>query len=501
MISLTLGAVFGNWPMWGGDPTHQGVQLMKGAMDVPVVKWSYQSGNAVEWQFSAVEDVDGDGRVEVVMGNDDGVVFALDGATGGEEWRFQAGDRVESAPAVGDVDGDGTPEVVFGCYDKNVYCLNGATGEEEWHYSALYWLNGAPTIADVDGDGREEVLITSRDTRIYCLNGEDGSVAWFYGTGNSAETSPAVADVNGDGQLEVLAGSRDGRMYCLRGSDGALLWSFSTGSVLRGSPAAVDVNRDGRVEVLFGSGNTFYCLRGSDGALLWSFSPSNGEFQANPSLANVDDDRAFEVFVGNHDSTLYCLDGATGELQWSQKFPSDVHTPGALVDIDGDDQWEVLVPQLTTDTLYCLNAENGSLLWKMAFTGSEDVHAPFSADLDADGCAEVIVATHDPDQQGYRVFALDDPYGATNCGQSLGFQEGSAPEERLWVSGGTVWLRSSGGNVSLEVYDLSGRLYRVLFRGKLPAGEYSFEPSLKGGAYLVVLREGDRVSSAPLLGR
>jgi outer membrane protein assembly factor BamB len=53
-----------------------------------------------------------------------GKVYALDAATGTEQWRFQTGGHVHSSPVV--VDGT----VYVGSWDGNVYALTG--GNQQW---------------------------------------------------------------------------------------------------------------------------------------------------------------------------------------------------------------------------------------------------------------------------------------------------------------------------------------------------------------------------------
>jgi hypothetical protein len=67
ILTMCIGAVRGNWPMWGGEPSHQSVQLLKGAITSPVIKWRFGNWSSIEWQFSAIADVDGDGQMEVVV--------------------------------------------------------------------------------------------------------------------------------------------------------------------------------------------------------------------------------------------------------------------------------------------------------------------------------------------------------------------------------------------------------------------------------------------------
>ncbi|MHA1684838.1 MAG: FG-GAP-like repeat-containing protein, partial [Candidatus Heimdallarchaeaceae archaeon] len=72
---------------------------------------------------------DGDGKLEVVVGCDDGYLYTLNGEDGTLLYLYDAGAEypipaVFSSPALGDIDRDGKLEVVVGSYDDNVYAFN-----------------------------------------------------------------------------------------------------------------------------------------------------------------------------------------------------------------------------------------------------------------------------------------------------------------------------------------------------------------------------------------
>jgi outer membrane protein assembly factor BamB len=182
ILTMCIGAVAGKWPTWGGEPSHVSVQLIKGAITTPVIKWRFATGDMVEWQFSTIGDCDGDGQIEVVVGSGDG----------------------------------------------KVYCLRGSDGTQKWSFTTSNEVVSSPAVADVDGDGKTEVVVGSNNNKLYCLRGSDGTQKWAFTTGNEVVSSPAVADVDGDGKLEVVIGSYDGKVYCLRGSDGFQKWNFTT---------------------------------------------------------------------------------------------------------------------------------------------------------------------------------------------------------------------------------------------------------------------------------
>ncbi|MEO0211222.1 MAG: PQQ-binding-like beta-propeller repeat protein [candidate division WOR-3 bacterium] len=497
MFICLLFSVYGTWPMWGADPEHSSVQNMKGAMTTaPVVKWSFLTGHYVEWQNSAIVDVDGDGLTEIVFGSCDYKMYCLNGATGAQKWSFPTGNRIYSSPAVADVDGDGSLEVVFGSDDYKFYCLTGSNGALEWSFTTGNYVDSHPTITDLDGDGLPEIVFGSSDDRLYCLNGSGGQ-KWSFLTGGDVVCAPAVADLDADGDMEVVFGSKDYRVYCVDGATGALEWSFLTGNTVISSPAVADLDGDGVLEAVLGSTDyNVYCVDGATGAQEWLFVTGN-VVVSSPAIADADEDGQLEVFIGSYDMNMYCLDGSSGAAEWASPTSGVwLHTAVSLADVDGDDRLEVMVPnvEMGPDTLYCFNAENGTLCWKRAV--GWDVHSPFPGDIDGDGCIEVIVGTAD-----YYLYALDDPINATGCG-ALGAGENgglNAIEFRPWGRGVSLFLPAEAW-VSLSLYDAGGRLIQNLYDGLLAPGTHTFIPKTGiRGVHLAVLRYQGRTRTVKLI--
>ena len=166
------------WPMFHHDPYHTGLSPLTGDMDTCFFFWSYTTG----W------------------------------------W-------VYSSPALGDIDGDGKLEMVVGSGDLKVYALNGEDGSFLWSYTTDYWISSSPALGDIDGDGKLEVVVGSWDNKVYGLNGENGSFLWSYTTGSNVIESPALGDIDGDGKLEVVVGSDDYKVYGMNGENGSFVWS------------------------------------------------------------------------------------------------------------------------------------------------------------------------------------------------------------------------------------------------------------------------------------
>lgn len=118
-----------------------------------------------------------DGTVYVDVGSD---VRAYEPEGGDELWRVTT-DGDTGSPAVA----DGT--VYVGSFDTVLYALDAASGEEDWRFETVKWANYAPAVAD------GAVYLASWDTRVYGLDAGDGEKRWSV----SLETplsDPAVAD-------------------------------------------------------------------------------------------------------------------------------------------------------------------------------------------------------------------------------------------------------------------------------------------------------------------
>jgi subtilisin family serine protease len=171
--------------------------------------------------FPAVADVDGDGRLDIVLAARLGtgvaiLVFSSDGQL--ERTIPATGDLFYgSAPALGDLDGDRIPEIVLQTNTAvNVWKGDGAplTGWPlEYGDSHTFLNNAAPVVGDLDGDGRPEVVVlslsSSQGDDVVVLHGDGSFVAGFPrkmpGLGMGAV--PAIGDLDLDGRNELIVTS------------------------------------------------------------------------------------------------------------------------------------------------------------------------------------------------------------------------------------------------------------------------------------------------------
>lgn len=243
----------------------------------------------------AVADLDGDGDLDLLIGNRIDTVGDTAGTitwfenTGSPQLpRYQ--DRgvlpmqkeFHYAPTVADLDGDGLPDLLVGTWrDRVQYWRNTGTRQmSQWTLadSALVVLtrgsNTAPALADLDGDGDLDLFVgeASGQLNFYRNTGTRTSPTFvlvtdvFQDIDVGRRSTPAFADVTGDGKVDLLLGSEDGGIQVWRNTSDAATVRFVRDSVFvlpsgpYSSVALADVDGDGVLDSIVGttSGGLLY---------------------------------------------------------------------------------------------------------------------------------------------------------------------------------------------------------------------------------------------------
>ncbi len=324
-----------------------------------------------------IGDLDNDGKPEIVIGiglsGEDNKIYALNGEDGSILWSFQDshfyGSGMEyGSTALGDIDGDGKLEVVFGITSPrqpNFYALNGEDGSVLWKINVPdASIEASPAIGNLNGDtGLDIVFQASGVVRngysssdIYALDGKTGSILWFRNfTIGTFFSSPALLDIDKDGSQDVFIASGDGAIRALSGKDGTILWVYKTDDSIASSVAIGDVDVDGKPEVIVGTYKYVCALNAEDGSVSWRYFSVNG--YSSPALGDIDGDRKLDVLIGRWDGKIHAINGEDGSALWAFQTAGGVVSSPALADLDGDGKLEIAVGS-EDGTLYVLDPPN-----------------------------------------------------------------------------------------------------------------------------------------------
>ncbi len=357
------------------------------------VKWEYATDAGVK--FLDVADLDGDGRMEIVA------VSAEAGFGGAAGWLDIVDKNAEcvccqtarthqlpgypGAFAVDDVNGDGKKEVLIGVFSR--LHMRDYQGGELWEMSPRRDSDVTSIfVDDINGDGTKEIIVgagtNSMRNYLFSLY-PTGDLMWSAGISGSVQAITS-ADLEGDGSKEILIGtfgrwgmSSTPSSMQVFDSAGNQKFTYTTATGIA-SIVVDDINGDGSKEILVGAYRDLFVLD-YKGADLWKY--STGGLIRGLAVADIDNDSVKEIVAGSND--VYVLN-PQGVLEWSNPVGSEVNEM-RLADMNKDGRMEILAG--CSDGAYVLESGNGSVIWSYKVNTVNGIAA---GDLDANGYVELV---------------------------------------------------------------------------------------------------------------
>ena len=471
-------------------------------VDISINQYGFPKEGITIKSSPMIEDLDNNGLKEIYFGSDDGNMYAtMIAGTDVAGFPFTTGDNIRSSPAAGDVDNDGEKELVFGSKDRTLYVVN-KSGVQEFSYTQTGYIIGAPALVDLDSDGDLEIIFGTQNGssgKVYAIHHNGTDVSGFpVDIDERMRVGPAVADLESDGVIDIAVTTWSDHIYVIEASGTVKEgFPFVASHRFNAPPVIADFDGDGDLEVAAGNDDGNLYVLHHDASLMVEYSVGD-DIRGGLAVADLDSDGSLElVFTGYDDHIHVWSPSLNAELSgWPVDMGSNSLTGPVTADLDNDGDLEI-VTSTKTGSVYALE-HDGSLLDYFPFTVAGNIESsPAIGDLDNDGDFELIFGT----TMGLQVLDIKSQAGDISSWKLhrgnpyrngyYGLTMASVIDEEVLVPDAFYVSKNfpnpfnpstsvrintiEEGKLSVNIYDLSGRMVNMLVNDNVNVGTHKVD--------------------------
>lgn len=342
-----------SWPSSRATPDQRGISKTTLSSD-PKLKWAFPSPDGWVAAVAIVGDV-------VYAPALAGYLYCLDLQTGKEIWKYRSIEDPD--PKTFAAGFKATPLVTekmiyIGDEDGVLHAIDRTTGKKSWIFAT-----GAE-IAGCVAQYEDKLLLASHDSYLYCLTLE-GAEVWKFQTDDRINCSPAIASTytflaGCDEHLRVIdlqtgkefrdmplespligspatiddllyVGTHAGEIVCADWRKGEFVWRYAG---QRKMPFHASAAVTEELVILGGHDKIVHAVDRKTGEGKWTF-PTNARIECSASVVEN------RVFVGSADKNIYGLDLQTGKEVWKYNAGKPINAGIAIGEkhlVVGEDQ-------------------------------------------------------------------------------------------------------------------------------------------------------------------
>jgi eukaryotic-like serine/threonine-protein kinase len=285
-------------------------------------RWKFATGKPVKARPAVIGDA-------LYLASDNGFLYKLDKRSGAQRWRAQidrgSPPRIPASQEGSRWDRYGSSIVAdgkrlyVGSRDGTLYALDLASGKEQWRVAAKDMMTATPALY------RDLLLFADYKGLVQAVGANDGKVRWTY---------DAKLPVAGDLVVaadRVFVGSRTYDLIALDAANGRELWKHYYWFSWIESPPVV---RDGVVYTGSSDGIGVFAIDAHDGRRRWKASVPGWAWPrtAVSDRLVVAGTVGQGAYPGARAGSLVALDRATGAIRWMYLDPPDAETVAKKVE-------------------------------------------------------------------------------------------------------------------------------------------------------------------------
>lgn len=258
-------------------------------------------------------------------------------------WIFKEKNSLTTQPLAADLNDDGIRDLVYNTVNMEVFAIDGKTGLELWRFFDLesepLW---APAGCDVNGDGVEDVLVLTRGGKIHAIDGRSGWGLWVNEIYGLPLGPPLVFDIDRDKKNEIICLTRRGILSVFN-TEGNPLFTYDLKRRFRVVPSGGDFDGDKIPEIaLVDINGGVISFEPVTRRVDWELETEDPNIIGRVAIADMNSDGMDDIIFNSLSGLLYIVDGSAGSLLAQHNLGDYILSTPVVYDLNGDKMPEII---------------------------------------------------------------------------------------------------------------------------------------------------------------